>query len=62
MRRVACPRLLTVTLSIMPSRMNVVGSTADAVTVTVLTPVPASVVSEKKLGAAVGSTAADVPM
>jgi hypothetical protein len=41
MRRVASPVAPTVTVMMFPSCMNVVGSTAVAVTVTVLTPVTA---------------------
>ena len=41
--------------------MNVVGSVAEAVTVTTLTPVAALTVDLKKLSAAVGSGAIAVP-
>ena len=41
--------------------MNVVGNTAVAVTVTMLTPVAALTVDVKKLGSAVGSVDDDVP-
>ncbi len=42
--------------------MNVVGMTAEAVTVTMFMPVVASVASVKKPGSAVGSVTDDVPM
>ena len=41
--------------------MNVVGRTADAVTVTMLVPEAASVASEKNPGSAVGSVDDEVP-
>ena len=61
MRRVASPVLPTVTSVKLPSLMNVVGSTADAVTVTTLMPVTTFVVNEKKPGSAVGSVDVEVP-
>jgi hypothetical protein len=61
MRRVAAPVLATVTSVKFASRMNVVGSTADAVTVTVLTPVATSTADAKNPAFVVGSTAVDVP-
>ncbi len=61
-RRVASPVLVTVTSRKFASFMNVVGSVAVAVTVTVLTPVVASVCSEKNPASDVGSVDADVPM
>ena len=39
MRRVASAELVTMTSSMLPSRMNVVGSTAEALTVMTLRPV-----------------------
>ena len=62
MRRVACPRLLTVTLLSMPSRMNVVSRTVDAAMVTVFDAGGGVGRQREKPGAAVGSTDADVPM
>ena len=50
MRRVASPELVTVRSVKLASRMNVVGTVADAVTVTVLTPVAAFVLTAKKPG------------
>ena len=61
MRRVASPELVTVRSVKFASRMNVVGTVADAVTVTVLTPVPALVLTAKKPGVAAGSVTAVVP-
>jgi hypothetical protein len=49
MRRVASPVLLTFSVVKLASRMNVIGTVAHAVTVTVLTPVAASVFTAKKL-------------
>ena len=60
MRRVASPVLLTFRTWKFASFMNVVGSCAEAFTATVLTPVAASVVSEKK-SAAVGRIGPDGP-
>ena len=51
MRRVASPELLTVTVLKLATFMNVVGSTADAVTVTMLTPLAGTTVEVKKPGA-----------
>jgi hypothetical protein len=54
-RRCASPMLLMVTLSMLASFMNVVGSSVVAVTVTTFTPLAAIVWTPKKLPAAVGS-------
>jgi hypothetical protein len=62
MRRVASPALVTVTSVKFPSRMNVVGSFAVAVTVTTFAPVAGMVWSEKNPGSVVGSVTDDVPM
>ena len=60
MRRCASPVLVTVTSFKFASRMNVVGSTADAVTLTTLTPVASMTLVLKNDGSLVGVTD-DVP-
>ena len=61
MRRVASPELVTVRSVKLASRMNVVGTVAEAVTVTVFTPVAALVATPKKPAAVAGSVTAVVP-
>ena len=59
--RVASPELPTVTSWKLASCMNVVGSVADAFTVTTLSPLAGIVVRLKKFGSEAGSVTADVP-
>src|ERR1700726_3860947 len=59
--RVACPRALTVTRSKLPSFMNVVGTSAEAVMVIAVLAVTLSVTIAKKPATEVGSAAADPP-
>ena len=62
MRRCASPSLETVTCWKLASRMNVVGTTAVARTVTTFTPVSTIVSRSKKLGSVVGLVTEDTPM
>src|SRR5579872_1188134 len=62
MRRVAWLELAIVTWLKLASFMTVVGSTVDADTLTMLTPLTVSTLDEKKFGSVVGSVVVDVPM
>ena len=62
MRRCASPSLDTVTCWKFARRMNVVGRTAVARTVTTLTPVVLSVRMSKKLASVAGFVTDDTPM